>query len=188
MIQLVLIRHGETDWNREGRWQGQADVPLNANGVEQSKQLAKELASRIQLDAIYSSDLLRARQTAEFLAQETGLQVYLDVRLKEIDQGKWQGLQVQEIQERYSEIFYSRLQDPWNVAPPGGETAMQVRQRVAEALDSIARQHIGATVAIVAHGFVLAVARTIILGSSVESLWELVPENCDPIVARWDGV
>ena len=185
MTQFVLIRHGETDWNREGRWQGQADVPLNARGLEQAAAMARALNGSIRLDAIYSSDLMRARQTADALAQAAALPVVLDPRLREIHQGEWQGLRVEEIEARYAHVFQMRSQDPWEVAPPGGETAQEVRQRVKTALDEIAQRHPGQAVAIVSHGFTLAVARTLIARGSVENIWSLVPENCTPFTVEW---
>jgi broad specificity phosphatase PhoE len=185
MIHFVLIRHGETDWNREGRWQGQADVPLNSHGLEQAASLAQSLNGLTRLDAIYSSDLLRARQTAAALAQAAGLSVRLDPRLREIHQGEWQGLRVEEIEARYSHVFHQRSQDPWEVAPPGGETAAQVRGRVKAALNEIAQRHPDGTVAIVSHGFTLAVARTLIADGCVENIWALVPENCAPLTVEW---
>jgi broad specificity phosphatase PhoE len=186
MTRLVLIRHGETDWNRQGRWQGQADVPLNAVGLAQAARLAEVLAGGVmRLDAIYSSDLQRACQTAEALAVAFGLPVHLDPRLREIHQGEWQGLLVSEIEARYQRLFHLRLQDPWSVAPPGGETAAAVRRRVAQALSEIAARRPNQTVAIVAHGFVVAVARTIAGEAEPVDIWKLVPENCVPIVVDW---
>lgn len=187
MTRFVLIRHGETDWNLEGRWQGQADVPLNRHGLAQAHRMAQELSKTARLDAIYSSDLERARQTAAALESATGLPVRLDQRLREIHQGEWQGLLVSEIESRYDRIFELRSQDPWNVAPPGGETALQVRARVAAAFCDIVNCHPGGVVAVVAHGFVLAVARTLPGTEAIENIWKLVPGNCSPIWMEWNG-
>jgi len=185
MTRFLFIRHGETDWNREGRWQGQADVPLNAVGLAQAARLAEELYNTAHLDAIYASDLKRAYQTAEALAAVYGLPIHLDPRLREIHQGEWQGLLVTEIEARYERIFHLRRQDPWSMAPPGGETAADVRKRVVEALAELAARHPYETVAIVAHGFVLAVARAVNAGAAAEDIWKLVPENCTPIFIDW---
>lgn len=129
MTQLILIRHGETDWNVEGRWQGQADVPLNERGRAQAVQLAQELKDD-GIDAIYSSDLIRALETAEKLSEATKLSVQIDRRLREIHQGEWQGMLVSEIQTRYADRFARRRDDPLHIAPPGGETVAQVKTRV----------------------------------------------------------
>jgi len=175
--RLVLIRHGETDWNVEGRWQGQADVPLNARGREQAAQIAQSLINS-GIAAIYSSDLTRTRDTAELLSQATQLGVVrIDPRLREIHQGEWQGLHISEIQSRYTEAFRLRRENPLQVAPPGGETTSQVRDRVLAAVNEIIQTHPGETVAIVSHGFALAVILADHQGIPIEEVWDLVPEN-----------
>lgn len=183
MTYLYLIRHGETDWNVEGRWQGQADVPLNAKGREQAAQIARTLA-RVGLKAIYSSDLLRARETAQALVKTTGVTLHYDPRLREIHQGEWQGLLVTEIQARYGEAFQRRLENPLAVAPPGGETVEQVRNRVVKAIESILARYPSDRVAVVSHGFALAVIQVHYLGLSIEQVWERVPKNDEWIELR----
>lgn len=176
MTHLYLVRHGQTDWNVEGRWQGQADVPLNEIGRQQAAQIAHSL-SEVGLAAIYSSDLARARETAGALARLTGLEVKLDPRLREIHQGQWQGLLVSDIQERYGQEFQRRRDDPLNVAPPGGETVLQVRERVVDAIEDIVGQHPDARVAVVSHGFALAVIQVHYQNRPVTDAWELIPQN-----------
>ena len=180
MTDLIFIRHGETDWNLEGRWQGQADVPLNAAGLAQADLLARQIFDRYQPDAIYSSDLVRARQTAEPLALACGLPVLIDTRLREIHQGEWQGMLVTDIRARYGSEFENRHSDPWRVAPPGGETAAQVRDRLEAAIRDITAAHPQGTVLIFTHGFIMAVARVICDGAPLEQIWDLVPEHCTP--------
>lgn len=174
MTRLILIRHGETDWNAEGRWQGQIDVPLNQNGKSHARRLVDELAGS-GIQAIYSSDLSRALETARPFANAFGLPIRIDRRLREINQGEWQGLLVTEIQARYAELFHSRMANPNTVSPPGGETVIQVEERVYQALDDILRRHPGETVAIVAHGFVIAVLRVRLEHKKVDEVWDLVP-------------
>ena len=176
MTRFILIRHGETDWNIEGRWQGQASVPLNERGREQAFQIARALAG-IKIAAIYSSDLSRARETAEALASTSKLKVQFDVRLREIHQGKWQGLLVSEIQARYAEAFQQRMADPMSVAPPGGETALQVMERVVAAIEEIRQMHSDETVAVVSHGFAIACLLAHYQNLSIEKVWDLIPEN-----------
>ncbi|HEX9617128.1 MAG TPA: histidine phosphatase family protein [Anaerolineales bacterium] len=176
MTRLILIRHGETDWNAEGRWQGHADVPLNSRGHAQAEEIARSLAGE-KIDAIYVSDLRRTEQTAEPLARAQGLEVRVDQRLREIDQGEWQGLVISEIQSRYADEFRQRRENPLEVAPPGGETALQVRERVLAAVQDILSAHPGQTVAIVSHGFALAVIRAYFQGVPIGKVWELVPKN-----------
>lgn len=177
MTSLVLIRHGETDWNQEKRWQGQIDVPLNAAGLLQAEQIALTLKD-IPLHAIYSSDLQRAVQTATPLALQKGLPVQVDPRLREIHQGDWQGLHIDEIRSRYKTEFEQRKKNPLLVAPPGGETAMQVRQRVLAALQDILRFNPpDSRIAIVSHGFALAVILTSLQDTPIGQVWDLVPKN-----------
>lgn len=180
MARLFLIRHGETDWNVEGRWQGHADVPLNAWGRQQALRMARNLAQR-GLIAIYSSDLARARQTAEILAQTVGLPVFLDRRLREIDQGDWEGLLVTEIQARYAMLFQKRCQDPWNIAPPGGESGLQVQTRVLAVINDILYTHPQGNIAVVSHGFALALIIAHYRGQPLSNVWDLIPDNCEPV-------
>jgi broad specificity phosphatase PhoE len=176
MTRLLLIRHGETDWNVEGRWQGQIDVPLNARGRQHASQIADELVGE-DIQAIYASDLSRALETAQPLASRLGLPVRTDARLREINQGEWQGLLVTEIQARYAELFRLRKDNPRTVAPPGGETVSQVQERVEQALNDILQRHPGETMAIVAHGFVIAVLRVRLENKPIDEVWDLIPES-----------
>jgi broad specificity phosphatase PhoE len=136
MTTLLLVRHGETDWNAERRWQGHADVLLNARGQEQAEQLATELANA-EIDAVYSSDLSRARQTAEIVASRLGVDVVLDPDLREIDVGSREGL------------TWSETQEPseWDGEPKETHAA-----RILAALRRIAEQHTGERVLVVTHG------------------------------------
>ena len=112
MTTLLLVRHGETDWNRLGRWQGHSDTPLNARGREQARELAPQLDG---VDVVYSSDLARARETAEILAEELGADVRLDARLRERGFGAWEGLTAAEI------VGHDDLQWQDHVPPAAGD-------------------------------------------------------------------
>jgi broad specificity phosphatase PhoE len=140
MTTLLLARHGETDWNREGRWQGWADPPLNDTGRAQARLLAEQLRET-PFDAVYSSDLERARETAEILAAPHGVPVVLDRDLREIDVGSWSGLTREEIAERFPDG-----------SRPDGETHEQQAARVRAAVTRIAREHPGGRVLVVGHG------------------------------------
>jgi alpha-ribazole phosphatase len=183
MSRLILIRHGETDWNTEGRWQGQADVALNATGWSQAQHIAHSL-ERAGITAVYSSDLQRARQTAQTLADAIGLPVFLDSHLREIHQGEWQGLLFSEIQRRYAQAYQDQRRDPLNFAPPGGEPVAQVRERVLAATQEIIRRHPDATVAVVSHGFVLAVLITQLRELPFAQVWDLIPGNGEWVVVE----
>jgi broad specificity phosphatase PhoE len=176
MTRLILIRHGQTAWNAESRWQGQVDVPLNSNGLEQARRLADELAGE-GIQVIYTSDMQRALQTVKPLASLTGALVLIDPRLREINQGDWQGLLVSDIMVRYGELFQRRQADPLAVAPPGGETLEQVRWRAYRVLDEILEKHPNETVAIVGHGFVIALFRLRLENRPVNEVWQLIPKS-----------
>jgi broad specificity phosphatase PhoE len=137
---LLLARHGETDWNRELRIQGHADPPLNDLGRRQAHELAERLAA-LELDALYSSDLRRARETAEIVATAHGLDVRLDPALREFDTGNWTGLTRDEILARFP-----------GVERHDGETREQLSERVLAALRKIVAAHPGEQVLVVSHG------------------------------------
>jgi len=176
MTRLILIRHGETDWNVEGRWQGQADVPLNARGRQQVTQLAQSLAN-MGITVIVSSDLSRAAETARALAHATGLSIHFDPRLREIHQGEWQGQSIGKIQANYSEALRQRNKNPAAIAAPGGETATQVLGRFLAAVEQIRRDYPDETVAVVSHGYALALLIAHYRQVPLEQAWDLIPSN-----------
>ncbi len=180
MTTLILIRHGETDWNLEGRYTGQSDIPLNARGLQQAEALASKLCAT-KIVAIYSSDLLRASQTALRLQAGNDIPLHLDPRLREIHQGEWEGLYLDEIQARYRQAWEKRKNAPLEVAPPGGETVGEVRQRVLEAIREIINRHPQETVAIVSHGLALGIIQVETRGLPIESVWDHIPSNASPI-------
>jgi broad specificity phosphatase PhoE len=151
-------------------------VALNATGWRQAQQMARSL-EQAGITEIYSSDLLRARQTAQVLADSAGLPLHLDIRLREIHQGDWQGLLFSEIQARYAQANQDRQRDPLNFSPPGGEPIAQVRSRVLAAAQEIIHLHPDATVAVVSHGFVLAVLITHLRGQPFDQVWDRIPGN-----------
>lgn len=179
MTRLVLVRHGETEWNREGRWMGQTDVPLNDKGLAQAEAAAQSLRGQ-PLEAIYSSDLLRARQTAEALARATGAAIVLDRRLREVAQGEWEGQLTTWIQEAHGDLLTRRRIEPLDAAAPGGESVRQVQRRLFPLLDEIARRHPHGRVAIVSHGALLAIAKVHLLGLPLETVWDQEPEHASP--------
>jgi broad specificity phosphatase PhoE len=146
---ILLARHGETDWNSERRWQGHADRPLNEAGRTQAQELAESLASR-EIDAVYSSDLLRAHETARIVAERIGLSVEVDSGLREVDVGDWAGREVSEIEGVDPEGFrrWREGRKGWN----GGESYEQMGERVVAAVLRIAERHPGRTILIVTHG------------------------------------
>ncbi len=176
MTTVYAVRHGETPWNVEGRYQGQLDPPLNARGRQQAQITAKALAP-LNIEAIYSSDLKRAVQTAEALARLTDISIRLDPRLREIHQGAWQGVLVEEIERRWPDEFAGWRRDPWHHRPPGGERLQDVQERVLAALYDIAARHPGGTVAVFTHKLPIALLKIALHGAPADRLWELLPAN-----------
>ncbi len=163
MLRLILARHGETEYNKQGRYQGQIDMSLNDTGRQQAAKLEKRLAQE-EIHAIYSSDLPRAWETATTVASLHGLPVLAEPRLREMDFGEWEGLTYAKIQERYPQLLADWEADLLNVAPPGGETLSQVVVRVQATLDEITRAHSDQTVLLLSHGGPLRVLLCLALG------------------------
>ena len=149
MAEILLARHGETDWNRESRFQGHADPPLNALGRAQAAELATTLADE-ELAAVYSSPLQRALETARVVARPHNLSPLALEGLREVDVGSWEALTRDEVEQRYPEQF-----ERWLAYGQGwedGETYEQMGQRVIAALHELAVRHDGERIAAVTHG------------------------------------
>jgi 2,3-bisphosphoglycerate-dependent phosphoglycerate mutase len=140
---ILLVRHGQTDWNRDRRVQGHSDIPLNETGRAQAAALADELADET-IDAVYASDLTRARDTAAAVAATLGLEVQLCPDLREKHFGSWEGLRDDEIRRRFPDARSGHWGD--------GETREQMTARVLHALRSIAARHAQGTALVVTHG------------------------------------
>ena len=164
--RILLARHGETEWNRLGRWQGHADPPLNDTGREQAEALAGELAGD-GVTAVYSSDLRRASETARIVGDRLALPVTAIPALREIDVGSWSGLTRDEVRERFPDGFAR-----WLAGEIGhdGETREELTARVVPAVESIAEAHPGELVLVVTHGGAIRALRRHAAGEPGESL------------------
>ena len=154
MTELVLIRHGETDMNRELRFQGQVNVGLNAVGLEQARRLAARMAGE-KADAVYVSDLLRARQTAAPIAGGLSLEAVPEAGLREQDFGRVDGMRVDDIQREHPQAWAGWLRFEQDFAMPEGESTRAFHARVMEAVQRLVAQHRDETVVVVTHGGVL---------------------------------
>ncbi len=186
-LQLILIRHGQTDWNAIGRWQGQADPPLNDTGRAQAQQIALELQP-LKLDALVCSDLRRARETAEIVAAALGLRVALEPRLREVNLGDWQGLHLDEIRARWPDQIRQWLESPLAARPPNGESIRELADRVLAAVRDIAAQYADRRVGIVAHELPIAVLVAHVTGTPLDRLREHSPSNAAwrELEWKWD--
>lgn len=153
-MKLYIIRHGQTDWNVEGKIQGRQDIPLNDMGRRQARALADGMKSR-PVASVYSSPQKRAMETAEAIAGPLGLTVKAVPQLMEIGYGDWEGRSAEDILTTDRELYESWWQHPATVAPPGGETLNQVDERCRQAWDMI-RSGMKGDTAVVAHGGTLA--------------------------------
>ena len=188
MTTLWLVRHGQTDWNVAGRWQGQsAEAPLlNEVGRAQAEAVRGQLPLE-QIKAVYSSDLPRARQTAEILAAGLEAPVRLDARLREINLGAWEGLPGEVVAARYADALAARLRDPAHARAPGGECAADVAARVWAAADDIAREFPEGPVVVVSHALALATIICRAGGAGLERVYEREPENAKAVAVEWAG-
>jgi len=167
MLVLYLVRHGQTACSRESRFCGSgSDVPLLPEGVEMAKALASCYAAT-PWEAIYSSPMLRARQTAEPLAHRCGLAVRIEAGLGEIAYGAWEGLMEDEVRSGTPEAFRAWLEDPGRNAPPGGETGFEIAARALPVVDAIRARHIDGNVLAVSHKATIRVLVCALLGLDV---------------------
>lgn len=174
--RIYLIRHGETAWNEAGRYQGHQDVELSPRGLEQAI-LLRERLRKENIKAIYTSDLKRARDTANIIAQAHGLMVNELYSFRELNFGLWEGLTYQEIASRYPEEWKKWLAAPGNIRVPGGESYLELQDRVYRAFLKIVARHPGEKLAIVAHGGTLRVIICKALGLGLEGLWRFRIDN-----------
>lgn len=151
-VRLLLVRHGETVWNQENRWQGHADVPLSEAGREQARRLARRLRAEGRcVRAIYASDLQRAVHTAEILGEVLGVMPIPEAGWREMDIGKWSGLTTAEVIAHYA-TEWERLRAGEDLPRGGGETFAQFQGRVLRCALRLLEQHAGEEVMIVTHG------------------------------------
>lgn len=190
MIRIILVRHGETKWNIEGRYQGQEDTELSERGLEQGRKLAEGLR-HIPFDRCISSPLQRSYQTAKFCADLHGLAVDTDERLKEINHGDWEGRLADDIKAHYPLEY-----DQWHETPdvvtmpgPGGESLEDVCCRVRAAFDDYARTYDGETVLVAAHDAVNKAIICDLMGSGMSHFWQVKQDNtCINVLECQDGV
>jgi 2,3-bisphosphoglycerate-dependent phosphoglycerate mutase len=170
-MNLILARHGLTDWNTAQRFQGQSDVPLNDLGRRQAAALAKKMMGE-PLKAVISSDLQRARLTAQTIAEQHAVPWVNEPRLREVSFGKWEGLTYAEIQADDPQSLAVWEKDTLSFAPPGGESLAQLAERLCPLLKRLTEQYAGQTVLIIAHGGPLQALICLALGLPVERYWQ----------------
>ena len=163
-MKIYLLRHGETAWNREGRFQGQIDIPLNDRGLSQAREMAAA-AANWNPTAIYSSPLRRTMQVAETLSHEVELQATPEPRLKELDLGKLDGITGDVMRSKWATTYDAWRNTPGHVVMPGGESLAHLQNRAWQAILDMERTHIEDDVLlVVSHNFAIRTIITRILG------------------------
>lgn len=163
---LYLMRHGETDANVAGVWQGSTDSPLNQRGLAQARALAQRIArEQLPISIIYSSPLRRARQTADAVSLAlSDVPVILDPGLAEYHLGDWEGLTYEQLKDE--KRLWARMAEDPDFTPPGGESPRQFAMRLLHSFQTITQKHAGETVAVVGHGGALATALSMLIDHS----------------------
>ncbi|MGC9395782.1 MAG: histidine phosphatase family protein [Anaerolineae bacterium] len=185
---VILARHGQTAWNIEDRFRGRANIPLDAIGVAQAEATARYILAHWTPGAIYCSPLLRARQTAEKIAQPLQLHERAHPGLLDIDYGAWEGYTSADLRDQgWGKALETWYTQPQGAPIPGGETLQAVRLRAMGALGEIVERHRGETVIIVAHTVVNRLILLGILGLGNERFWHLGQDTCAVNVLEFDG-
>lgn len=154
-LDLLLVRHGQTDWNPEGRVMGQSDIALNDRGIAQAGAL-RDWLKNIEIQAVYSSPMRRAMQTAEILAEgRNGLDIEPEAGVAEIDYGDWVGMTFREVEEKFNKDYNDYRFHPSRMNIPGGESVVQVQERAVAAVERIRARHDGGRVLVVSHADVI---------------------------------
>ena len=178
MTRIILVRHGETDWNKEQVFRGRIDVPLNSTGLQQAKETGEALSGQ-KIDAIYSSPLSRAIQTANGIAL-----FHSHITIKEtkgfidIDFGKWQGMPHKDVKDEFKGLYDTWQREPHNLKMPDGEGLDDVRLRAMESLNHILCSHASETVVIASHRVVNKVVLCAVLGLSNQHFWRIRQDTC----------
>jgi phosphoserine phosphatase len=175
---ILLVRHGQTEWNRVERFRGLADILLNEAGLQQAKATGRRLAAQWQPTAIYSSPLSRAVKTAEAIGRHLGLPVKIHPGLADIDYGEWQGLTPDEARSRWPEVIDLWYNTPQLARIPGGETLQDLRTRAMKAVDELASRHAGQTTVLVGHTVLNRIILLGVLGLGNDRFWHIRQEPC----------
>lgn len=178
MTRIVLVRHGQTQWNRVERFRGRADVPLDETGVAQAEATGRRVACEFQPTAVYSSPLSRAIRTAEAIAGHFRLPIQPHPGIVDIDYGEWQGLTPDEVRARWPGEVAAWYGAPHEAVIPGGETLAGARARAMSAVVGVATRHGGETVVLVGHTVVNRLILLGVLGLGNDRFWHIRQDTC----------
>ena len=186
MTKWLLVRHGATDWNRQLRIQGHSNVFLNMEGRDQARKLGRRL-SEFKINAVYASDLSRASETADILTCDSSTPVHLLSNLREQTFGKWEGLKSDQIGTYIPALHGQTRTKTSSITPPGGENLIQVRDRLAVAVDYFKKCHTTGSILIVAHGGSISVLMTYLMDLDLSEAGRFRTDNCSLSILNVEG-
>jgi phosphoserine phosphatase len=178
MTLFILVRHGQTEWNRNERFRGRADIPLNETGLAQAEATGRRIALEWQPAVIYTSPLSRSVKTAQAIAKHYGLEVKQHPGLADIDYGEWQGLSPEEARQRWPDEIDAWYNWPDQARIPGGETLDELRSRAMKTIHELAIQHPGETIVLVGHTVINRIILLGVLGLGNERFWRIKQDTC----------
>jgi probable phosphoglycerate mutase len=181
---LYLVRHGETDWNREQRLQGVLDVPLNEAGTAQARRLADQFTA-LPIACVASSPLIRATATAAILADACACPLRIDPRLREIDHGSWSGLRLSDIGQRFPTLVRNEQLRPAAFDVSGGDRLPDVHLRASDVLADLVAGHDGHSVLVVGHGITLALMWCVANNVEIARFQDHLPPNAGVVVLTY---
>ena len=177
MTHVILVRHGQTAWNRAERFRGHSDVPLNSTGLSQAHAAARRIVSTWRVDAVYTSPLRRAQETAQAIAQRCGLKAEPRDGLIDLNFGAWQGLTFDEAAAAYPDEYALWQTKPQRLRLPGGESMVRARRRAAATMLELASAHPDGTIVLVSHQVICRLLVLATLGLSTAHYWQLRQET-----------
>lgn len=176
MNKFFIVRHGETEWNMQGRTQGHGDSKLTEKGRYQADKLGRRLL-KFNINCIYSSDLGRTIETSSILSSILNKEVEYTEGLREINFGKWEGMTIQEIKDKYNDIYTIWRNEPHNALIPDAENLIQLKERVLKTINDINKKHENSNIILVSHSMVIKVLLLSLLGSDLSNLYRIRQDN-----------
>lgn len=176
MTKLILVRHGQTVWNKELKYQGHSDIALTTAGSEQATLVARRLAGE-DIAAVYASDLSRAFITAQAIAKPRNLPVMPITDLREINFGQWEGLTYEQIYAQWPDVLGKWYTNPDEVTIPGGESFRELKDRAMRAIDELIARHHKQTIAVVSHGGTIRTILCAALNVHLNYVWNIQQDN-----------
>jgi alpha-ribazole phosphatase len=187
LARFFLVRHGETIWNRQRKYQGQSDIPLTDEGRIQARTLSERLKDE-KIDVIYASNLDRTIETAEIIAKNHGRKVLTAPLMRELSFGIWEGMTYDEIIQKWPQEFEKWQDDPYNEKPPEGETLTELCERVSKFLMEAANKHPDSRILVVSHAGPIRAVLSVLLNLKQDFFWKFKISNTSLTIIEYDGL